>query len=79
MRETEVVYVTGGRAEAQGAQPKRRAFLYQLGDPLPRIGESVIVDFEEGAPTRWIVQDVVHVVEEERHGIVIRLAAPYLP
>ena len=75
MAEIEVVYVTTGRTEA----PKRRALAHEPGQPLPRIGESVIIDFEEGAPTRWIVQDVAHVIEGERHGVVIRLAAPFAP
>ncbi|GLS61494.1 hypothetical protein [Methylobacterium haplocladii] len=52
---------------------------YELGDPLPRIGESVIIDFDAGAPARWIVQDVAHVIEDDRHGVVVRLALPFLP
>ena len=75
--EIEVVYVTVSRKDERDGAPKRRVLPYRLGDPLPRMGESVIVDFDEGAPTRWIVQDIVHVLDGDRHGIVVKLAAPF--
>lgn len=77
MAEIEIVYVTTSRSEHRNVPPKRRALSYELGDPLPRIGERVIIDFDEGVPTRWILQDVAHVIEDERHGVVVRLAAPF--
>ncbi|MET0257333.1 MAG: hypothetical protein ABW179_02035 [Methylobacterium sp.] len=79
MAEIEIVYVTTSRNEQRGAPPKRRVFPYEHGDPLPRIGESVIIEFDAGTPSRWIVQDVAHVIEAQRHGVVVRLAAPFAP
>lgn len=79
MAEIEIVYVATSRSEQRNIPPKRRALPYELGDPLPRIGESVIIDFDDGVPSRWIVQDVAHVIEEDRHGVVVQLAAPFSP
>lgn len=79
MAEIEIVYVTTSRNDQPGGPPKRRALPYELGDPLPRIGESVIIEFDGGAPSRWIVQDVAHVIEHGRHDVVVRLAPPFSP
>lgn len=79
LSEIEIVYVTVSRKDARDHVPKRRALPYERGDPLPRLGESVIIDFEAGSPTRWIVQDVAHVIDSERRGIVVKLAAPFAP
>ena len=78
MAQVEVVYVTK-RREARDEIPKRRSLPHAPGEPLPRIGESVILDFDGGAPTRWIVQDVAHVLDGGQHEIVVTLAAPYAP
>ena len=73
-----IVYVMVSK-EAHSDRPKRRARPYNLGEPLPRMGESVIINFEDGTSTRRIVQDVAQVIEGERRGIVVKLAAPFAP
>lgn len=79
MSEVEIVYVTASRKDGRDGGPKRRAVRHEAGIPLPRLGESVIIEFDAGAPTRWIVMEVVHVVEEGRRSVIVTLAAPYQP
>lgn len=76
MAEIEVVYVTASRDATRETGPRRRSVRVPHGVPLPRVGESVIIDFDEGLPTRWAVRDVVHVLEGGDHVVVVTLEAP---
>lgn len=67
----EVVFVESGVASAH-----RRVVALAPGHPVPRIGECVILDLDPGAQARWTVEDVAHVYEDDRFGIVVKLARP---
>lgn len=79
LSEVEIVYVTASRKDGRDGAPKRRTIRHEAGVPLPRLGESVIIEFDAGAPMRWIVMEVAHVLEEGHRGVIVTLAAPYQP
>lgn len=54
-------------------QTRRRTIPFAPGEPVPRIGECVVIAFEAGA-WRWTVEDVAHVFGDAGHEIAIRLA-----
>ncbi|WP_162560474.1 hypothetical protein [Methylobacterium durans] len=71
----DVVFIAGTGNLGAGATTYRRTIVFQPGQPIPRVGECVILAF--GAePARWQVQDVAHVFESESHGVAIKLMQP---
>jgi hypothetical protein len=49
----------------------RRTIPFAPGEPVPRIGECVVLAFGTGA-VRWTVEDVAHVFGDAGHEIAIR-------
>ncbi|NEU14686.1 hypothetical protein G3T14_21640 [Methylobacterium sp. BTF04] len=53
-------------------ETRRRSIPFVPGEPIPRIGECVVLAFEAGA-CRWTVEDVAHVFGDAGHEIAVRL------
>ncbi|MDR7038171.1 MULTISPECIES: hypothetical protein [Methylobacterium] len=71
----DVVFIaSGSNLEAVGTT-SRRTIVFVPGQPIPRIGECVILAFGADA-RRWQVQDVAHVFENDSHGVAVKLIAP---
>ena len=68
----DVVFIAPDEARSAGVQ---RTIVFAPGQPIPRVGECVIIAFGAG-PVRWQVQDVAHSFEGDGHGIAIKLAPP---
>lgn len=68
----DVVFIAPDASCDAGAQ---RTIVFALGQPIPRVGECVIIAFG-AVPARWQVQDVAHIFEGDGHGIAIKLASP---
>ena len=71
----DVVFIAPVSASGSGEVMMRRTILFALGEAVPRIGECDILAFGL-EPSRWQVQDVAHVFEEDAHGIAIKLMPP---
>lgn len=68
----DVVFIAPDASRDASAQ---RTVVFAPGQPIPRVGECVILAFG-AVPVRWQVQDVAHIFEGDGHGIAIKLAAP---
>lgn len=75
MSDIDVVFLAPDEESRHGVGSPRRTIAFAPGEPVPRIGECVIIGFG-AAPSRWLVQDVAHVFERDAHGIAIKLTAP---
>lgn len=54
-------------------ETRRRTVPFAPGEPIPRIGECVVLAFETDA-CRWTVEDVAHVFSDASHEIAIWLS-----
>ncbi|WP_336490090.1 hypothetical protein [Methylobacterium nigriterrae] len=70
--ETDVVFIAPAPARGSVEPFLRRTIAFAAGEPVPRIGECVILSFGAEA-VRWLVQDVAHVFDGQAHGIAIKL------
>ncbi|WP_375465635.1 hypothetical protein [uncultured Methylobacterium sp.] len=75
MSDIDVVFLAPDEVSGHGVGSLRRTIAFAPGEPVPRIGECVIIGFES-APSRWLVQDVAHIFERDAHGIAIKLMTP---
>lgn len=71
MASLDVVFLAPGRL-GWIDETRRRSIPFAPGEPVPRIGECVVLAFEAGA-VRWTVSDVAHVFGEVGHEIAVRL------
>lgn len=71
----DVVFIANRSGLDAAAATYRRTVVFQPGEPLPRVGECVILAFE-AEPVRWQVQDVAHVFESGAHGVAVKLMPP---
>lgn len=75
MPDIDVVFIATQDGSGRAAGTLRRTIAFRPGEPVPRVGECVIIGFD-GTPTRWQVHDVAHVFEDDGHGVAIKLVAP---
>lgn len=75
MPEIDVVFIAPDATSGHGVRSRRRTLGFAPGEQVPRIGECVIIGFD-AEPSRWVVQDVAHIFEQDAHGIAIKLMAP---
>lgn len=75
MSDIDVVFLAPDGVSGHGTRSLRRTIVFSPGEPVPRIGECVILGFD-AEPSRWQVQDVAHVFETDAHGIAIKLMTP---
>lgn len=75
MPETDVVFIAPDSTAGHGVRSMRRTIVFFDGEPVPRIGECVIMGFD-AEPSRWLVHDVAHIFERDAHGIAIKLTVP---
>ena len=61
--------------EASRDAGTQRTIAFAPGQPIPRVGECVILAFA-ALPERWQVQGVAHIFEGDGHGIAIKLVPP---
>ena len=71
----DVVFIAPDDPVGPEGRPAQRTIIFVPGEPIPRVGECVIIAFGR-EPARWQVQDVAHVFEDAGHGIAIKLAIP---
>ncbi len=75
MSDIDVVFLAPDAVSGHGVRSLRRTIAFSPGQPVPRIGECVIIGFED-EPARWLVEDVAHIFDRDAHGIAIKLTAP---
>ncbi|KQT56145.1 hypothetical protein ASG52_24430 [Methylobacterium sp. Leaf456] len=71
MATLDVVFLAPGRL-GWIDETRRRSIPFAPGEPVPRIGECVVLAFEADA-CRWTVEDVAHVFGKAGHEIAVRL------
>ena len=75
MSDFDVVFIAPDPSAGHGLRSARRTIVFAPGEPVPRVGECVILGFD-AEPSRWLVHDVAHIFEHDAHGIAIKLALP---
>ncbi|NEU14922.1 hypothetical protein G3T14_23000 [Methylobacterium sp. BTF04] len=71
MTDLNVVFLAPGRLGWLD-DTRRRTISFAAGEPVPRMGECVVLAFEAGA-RRWMVEDVAHIFGDAGHEIAVRL------